>query len=430
MKQILTSFILVLGCLTTLFSQQNRSYDTTFSVVTITPPQSFYLDSRIVSQINGRSRLILPVQLPAGTVRWYYSFAAMESKNEPMEWVSLAAQLTKLVDRTGITATFISRVVQPTGTAACDIYVLDTEGGKPFEEKDDKKWQYDRNTSRQNMTGGVVESYVLKPNFVIGLSNPSLKSGMNVRIEITAVVAKYTPVYNSQRQSKSSSESLWSGAQREAFFQNFQARFEGKLTPSVSEVSMCMLLKVVHNFTPEEFHAKAKSEIEMIISWIKKDCYIETQNESLEKRMVEFEEMKLKINELEQKGDFEPMVTLAERAAFEFPSVSIQTKHTRALLLSNQLSKALTIAETLAKNNPEDLVIQLNLAHIYLLLNQYKEAEKQYKKFQKQQLHNPNGFDTEGVTWEQMVASDFDFFIKNKIYHSSFDNIKKKLKIK
>ena len=30
---------------------------------------------------------------------------------------------------------------------------------------------------RQNMTGGVVESYDIKPNFVIGLSNPSLKSG-------------------------------------------------------------------------------------------------------------------------------------------------------------------------------------------------------------------------------------------------------------
>ena len=438
MKQIITTFIIGMGSLTTLFSQQSRPYDTTFSVVTLTPPQSFYLDSRIVSQINGRSRLTLPVQLPPGTIRWYYSFAAMESKNEPMEWVSLAAQLTKLVDKTGISATFISRFVQPTGTAACDIYVLDTEGGKFFEEKDDKKWQYDRYTSRQNMTGGVVESFVSKPNFVIGLSNPSLKSGMNLRIEISAVVAKLAPIYNSNRQTPSSSASLWSSGQREAFFQDFQARFEGKLTPSVSEVSMCMLSKVINNFTPEEYNAKAKSEKEILVSWMKKDCYAETNNESLEKRMFELDDMRLKINELEQSGDFRAMASLAERTAFEFPSVASQTKHTRALLLSNQLSRALTLAETLAKNNPEDLVIQLNLAHIYLLSNQYKEAEKQYKKFQKQQLFTSNGdntvqgtpFGREGVTWEQMVASDFDFFIKNKIYNSSFDNIKKKLKIK
>ena len=430
MKQIITTFLVFTCCLTILISQQSRPYDTAFTVVTLTSPQSFYLDSRIVSQINGRSRLTLPVQLPTGTVRWYYSFAAMESKNEPMEWVSLAAQLTKLVDKTGISATFISRFVQPTGTAACDIYVLDTEGGRFFEDKDDKKWQYDRNTSRQNMTGGVVESYVSKPNFVIGLSNPSLKSGMNVRIEISAVIAKLIPVYNKNRQTNLSNESLWSGAKREAIFQEFQSSFEGKLTPSVSEVSMCMLSKLTNNFTPEEFDAKVKSEKEMLASWMKKDCYIETKNEGLEKRMIELEAMKLKINELEQNGDFEAEAALAERTAFEFPSTACQKKHIRALLLSNQLIKAQTLAETLAKNNPEDLVVQLNLAHIYLLSNHYKEAEKQYKKFQKQEIPPSEGSNTEGVVWEQMVASDFDFFIKNKIYHSSFDNIKKKLKIK
>ena len=138
--KIITSTILFLFCFTAaIFAQPNRTYDTAFSVVTLTPPQSFYLDSRLVSQINGRSRLTLPVQLPTGTIRWYYSFASLESKNEPMEWVSLAAQLTKLVDKTGISAAFISRVVNPTGTASCDIYILDTEGVKFFEEKEDKK---------------------------------------------------------------------------------------------------------------------------------------------------------------------------------------------------------------------------------------------------------------------------------------------------
>lgn len=424
MKQLTCTLVLIISCSLTSFSQQSRLYDTTFSVVTLSPPQSFYLDSRIVSQINGRSRLTLPVHLPQGTVRWFYSFAAMESKNEPMEWVGLAAQLTKLVDQTGISAAFISRVVQPTGTAACDIYVLDTEGAAPFEAKDDKKWQGDPNTSRQNMTGGVVESYSLKPNFVIGLSNPSLKSGMNVRIEISAVVAKLTPIYNINRhQNDLSNESLWTGAMRETYFQRFQSNFEGKLTPSVSEVSMCILSKLMKSFSPEAFSTKAKGEQEVLIAWMKNDCYSETKNQSLEKRMSELEEMKLKINELEQKGDFVSMASLAERTALEFPSIAIQTKHMRSLLLSNQLNKAQTLGEVLAKNNKDNLVIQLNLAHIYLLSNQYKEAEKQYLKYQKWQT-------TEGVTWEQLIASDFDFFIKNKIFNSSYDNIKKKLKIR
>ena len=185
---------------------------------------------------------------------------------------------------------------------------------------------------------------------------------------------------------------------------------------------MCILSKLMKNFTPEAFSTKAKGEQEVLISWMKNDCYIETKNQSLEKRMLELEDMKLKINELEQKGDFASMASLAERTALEFPSIAIQTKHMRSLLLSNQLSKAQILAEALAKNNKDNLVIQMNLAHIYLLSNQYKEAEKQYLKYKKWQT-------TEGVTWEQMIESDFDFFVKNKIFNSSYDNIKKKLKI-
>jgi hypothetical protein len=424
MKKFEYTFLLAISCLNIAFSQQNRQFDTAFSIVTLSPPQSFYLDSRIISQISGRSRLTMPVQLPQGTVRWYYSFAAMESKNEPMDWVSLAAQLTKLVDETGISGAVISRVVKPTGTASCDIYVLDTEGGAPFDAKTDDKWQYDKNTSRQNMTGGIVEAYISKPNFTIGLSNPSLKSGINVRIEISAVVAHLTPIYNANRQKKdASSESAWTGSQREHLFQQFQSSFEGKLTPSVSEVSMCMLAKVMKNFTPQEFETKAKGEQDVLFSWMKSDCYKDTKNEDLEKRMAELGTMQLKINELEESGDFKGMASLAERVALEFPSHSMQIKHLRSLLLSNQLSKAQILGESLAKKNKDDLTIQANLAHILLLSNQYKEAEKQYLKFQKWST-------TEGVTWEHIVAQDFDFFIKSKIFNSNYENIKRKLKIK
>ena len=250
------------------------------------------------------------------------------------------------------------------------------------------------------------------PNFAVGLSNPSLKSGINVRIEITAVVGKIDSPFII-RLDKAANRFfkrvfvVGKDTEREAFFQKFQSSFEGKLTPSVSEVSMCILSKVMKEFTPQEFNTKAKGEQDVLISWMKKDCYTETKNESLEKRMSELEETKLKINELEKKGDFTTMAAVAERLALEFPNAAIQSRHFRALLLSNQLSKAQTLGENLAKNNKDNLIIQSNLAHVYLLSNQYKEAEKLYLKFQKQQL-------TEGGTWEQLIASDFDFFCQKQ----------------
>jgi hypothetical protein len=427
MKRFIYSGLFFISCLASVFAQQNRTFDTAFSVVTLSPPQSFYLDSRIVSQINGRSRVTIPVKLPQGTVRWFYSFAAMESKNEPMEWVGLAAQLTKLVDETGISAAFITRVVKPTGTATCDIYALDTEGGKLFEAKEDDKWafdKFDKNASRQNMTGGIVESNNLKSNFLLGLSNSSLKTGINVRVEISAVVAQLTPIYNtSRKKTDASSESLWSGAQRETLFQRVQSWFDGKLTPSVTMVSTCVLSKMMKNFTPQEFDMKAKAEQDVLILWMKDDCFSETNNEALEIRMNELIAMKLKINELELSGDFTAMSSLAERMTLEFPSYQNQKTHMRSLLLSNQLNKAQTLAESLVQKNKDDLTVQANLGHIYLFSNQYRDAEKQYLKFQKWET-------TEGVSWEKIVATDFDFFIKNKIYNSNYENIKRKLKIK
>ncbi|NJN33641.1 MAG: hypothetical protein HC817_04700 [Saprospiraceae bacterium] len=129
MKSVsISTFLLIFGLLTAKTTAQTNRFDTTYSVVTVSPAQNFYLDSRLVSNVNGRSRVAIPVALPEGTVRWFYSFAATESKNEPLEWVGLAGQLTKLVDKTGITSELINRLVKPSGTAACDIFVLNTEG--------------------------------------------------------------------------------------------------------------------------------------------------------------------------------------------------------------------------------------------------------------------------------------------------------------
>ena len=115
MKQLAVFFFFI-SSIPTLLKAQIPVQDSAFTVVTISPAQSFYLDSRLMSNLNGRSRLTIPVSLPEGTVRWYYSFAASESKNEPLEWVGLAGQLTKLYDRTGIASEVINRLVKPAGT--------------------------------------------------------------------------------------------------------------------------------------------------------------------------------------------------------------------------------------------------------------------------------------------------------------------------
>ena len=169
---------------------QIPSTDSTTKVVSILPLQSFYLDSRFVANINGRARLAIPFCLPEGTVKYYVSFAGSDSKNEITTWIGLAGQLTRFIDRTGVTAGLIDAIVKPTGTSVTDVYILDTVAHNNFLNSKDRLWVANPYTSRQNITGGVLEITPKSGCELICFNNPSLKSGLNLKFEITALVSK------------------------------------------------------------------------------------------------------------------------------------------------------------------------------------------------------------------------------------------------
>ena len=58
-KILFLFFILAVFGLPEIFSQTS---DTATKVVTVLSPQNFYLDSRFISNINGRSRLAIPIK--------------------------------------------------------------------------------------------------------------------------------------------------------------------------------------------------------------------------------------------------------------------------------------------------------------------------------------------------------------------------------
>jgi hypothetical protein len=415
-------------------AQQVKLYDTAYTVVTIAPAQSFYLDSRFVSTFNGRSRITLPVSLPEGTVRWFYSFAATESKSEPMEWVGLAGQLTRFMDKTGVTAMFIDRLVKPSGTAACDIFVLNTEGVSAFENKEDDKYAYERNYSRQNMTGGVVEAIAGNTNFAIGLSNPSLKNGINVKVEISAIVAKSTPIYNPQSATAPVSKEVnWVVvAERDKLYDWTLLTFEGKKDPSVEAVCSCVVKKVVTAFTPDEFKKLSEGEQKTNLYRMRADCLKELNLTEMENELATIQYLKNEVDSLEQIGNFTAMAEKARSIIQKgYSTASNRNLLVRAQLLNGAYDEAFATAEVLAQGNTNDLLIQANYAHLLLFRKKLKDAEKHYVKYKNAMAYiQKNAFaKAEEIRWEQLVERDFQFFIKHKVFNSYYDNIRKKLKI-
>jgi len=90
-------------------------------------------------------------------------------------------------------------------------------------------------------------------------------------------------------------------------------------------------------------------------------------------------------------------------------------------LLTKQYGKALKYLQDGEKLDNTELLIQLNLAHAYLLNDNYKEAKKIYKKYQNQNV-------TDSLSWIQKTEDDFKAFQKIGIKNEDFERVLKLIK--
>lgn len=90
-------------------------------------------------------------------------------------------------------------------------------------------------------------------------------------------------------------------------------------------------------------------------------------------------------------------------------------------LLTKQYGKALKYLKDGEKLDNTELLVKLNLAHAYLLNDNYKEAKKIYKKYQNQNV-------TDSLSWTQKTEQDFKAFQKVGIQNEDFEKVLKLIK--
>ena len=87
-------------------------------------------------------------------------------------------------------------------------------------------------------------------------------------------------------------------------------------------------------------------------------------------------------------------------------------------LLTKQYGKALKVLQEGEKLDDTELLIQLNLAHAYLLNGNYKSAKAIHKTYFNQNV-------TDSLSWTQKTKLDFDAFQKAGIQNEDFDAVLK-----
>ncbi len=87
-------------------------------------------------------------------------------------------------------------------------------------------------------------------------------------------------------------------------------------------------------------------------------------------------------------------------------------------ILTKQYEKALKFLKEGEKLDDTELLVKLNLAHLYLVSDNYSDAKAIYKKYQDQNV-------TDSVSWKEKTKSDFLIFQKAGLPSKDFEKVLK-----
>lgn len=179
-------------------------YDTTYTTVqekylikkeykpiSIVPTTEYFINSGSNATLKGgKSRITFPFTLPKNTQECYYVFSASREKSDidkAKGSFNLVGQLSTLIDQTGALNFGVDMLTKPPGGNVCDVYLLDFENSRLFEAKE--AYRYMTSGTRENIKSGIVKmTGGSGQTYYIGIKNPDSMYGIQVAIEIVAIV--------------------------------------------------------------------------------------------------------------------------------------------------------------------------------------------------------------------------------------------------
>ncbi len=162
-----------------------------FNTRTIIERRAYYLNGGTRATLGGKSRTVIKIDLPKNTKQCYYSFSTTPGE-DGTKLLNLGLQLSASLYSGGLSALASKAIAVPPGSGAADIIVLPTNQVDIFLNKGE--YRYYRDISVENAKQAVQPiANKYGDSFYLGLRNPSAISGINIVIEVVAVVEEVNP---------------------------------------------------------------------------------------------------------------------------------------------------------------------------------------------------------------------------------------------
>ena len=181
MRQILLIFSLI---------STINSISQNLKINTIIEERSYYLNGGTrATLVGGKSRETIKIDLPENTKYCYYSFTTKPG-HDGTQLLNLGTQITAALYGGTIGSSIASSIIIPEGSGSADVFILPITSKVPFLNKQDKTWKFYQDISLQNAKQAVqyIDNNEHGNSFYIGLRNPSGIAGVEIKIEVVAVV--------------------------------------------------------------------------------------------------------------------------------------------------------------------------------------------------------------------------------------------------
>ncbi len=208
---------LLLALLATLISHATcQTITTKQTIQTLVLQRSIYLNGGARASLGGKSRTAIQINLPTNTKSWYYSFSTSPGESGVAN-LNLALQLTAMATY-GLSTVAASKINVPPGSASIDACLMDQANADLFIRKvdiDGGQYRIFREGLIENTKQGVIEIKEINQGTVyIGLKNPSTLEGVNIIIEVAAVVEYVEEFTETQTQAMALGNLGWKAFER------------------------------------------------------------------------------------------------------------------------------------------------------------------------------------------------------------------------
>ena len=185
-----------------------------------------------------------------------------------------------------------------------------------------------------------------------------------------------------------------------------------KKIPNSDEFCVCVLDKVQKEYKFQEFQKLLSIEKSKVFKDFGKACFNETGASN-----VIYSDLRNQALDLAKQGKYGDAISKLQSIVVDGKATVLDYNALGyAYIITKQYGKAIKFLKQGEMLDNSELLLQLNLAHAYLLNKDFKSAKSIYKKYQSQNV-------TDGLGWTQKVKIDFETFEKAGLPNADFERV-------